>query len=103
MKEIKIEKLNIKLKNISPKIASQLVHGLPKKMCDEMVKQFPLKNSNSNIIKITEMDLGIIKSQRNPATSDLQNLIVNQIGERLHLSDTEMRDDRANNRIMETG
>jgi hypothetical protein len=103
LKEIKIEKININLKHISTEIAGEIVHGLPKKMCDEIVKQSPLGNSNSSIMKINEMDLGIIKSRRNPGTSYLQSLIVNQIGERLRRSDTVMRCDRPNHSSMETG
>lgn len=91
MKEIRIEKLNITLRHISPKIANDLIHGLPKKMFDEIIKQSTLKYGNNKIFKISEIDLGVLKCRRNPDPSYLQNLIANQIGKGLSHSNVETK------------
>jgi len=80
-----IDKINIRLKNIPPHLANDLVDGLGNEMLNEIIKSRKqiISNGNKiNHIKIDKIDISPVKTQRqNQSPLDLQKLIANRIGQ----------------------
>jgi len=84
---MRVDKFNIRLKNISPQLARGLVDGLGQGLLNELTNSTQLlisSNHKKRNMKIDKMDLGSLKYQSSNQNSlDLQKLIVNRIGHSL--------------------
>lgn len=78
MKEVKVERLNIRLKGIPYRIINNSVNGLSNELLAQLSKQEGLLK-NGGTIRINKIDSGVVKAQGKTNYVDLRGMIVNKI------------------------
>lgn len=82
---IRIDKLDIRIRGLSPQIARASIDGLGKGLLEEITKKHIGNNLNDkNHIKINSIDLGNIKTGKDANPSKIRSTIVDNISSYLH-------------------
>ncbi len=80
MKGIKIDRLEIRLRGISPRVARSTVSGLGDELLNNVSKEDGLF-SQSGTVNITKIDSGKFQTPWYVSSSDLRKMIANRITE----------------------
>lgn len=77
---LKIDKLNIRIKGISPETIRASIDGIDKEILQEFVNQNKgLQEKNIKNIKVNKMELGTIKTTSDVDSSNLRKLIIKSV------------------------
>ncbi|MEW6417492.1 MAG: hypothetical protein AB1480_05145 [Nitrospirota bacterium] len=80
MKDIKIDRLEIRLCGISPRVALSTVSGLGNELLKNVSKEDGLFNQSS-AVNISKIDSGKFQTRGYVSSSDLRKMIANRITE----------------------
>ncbi len=78
MKSIKIDRLDIRLKGISPQVARSLAAGLGNEISKQLANQHSFLNEKG-LINISKIDSGVFQTSKVSRSLELQRMIADRI------------------------
>jgi hypothetical protein len=80
MKNIKVDRIGIRLKGISPQLARSTAAGLGNELIEQLGKQSGLLKKKG-VINIRNIDTGMFKTSKDTGSSGLRRMIAGRIAE----------------------
>jgi hypothetical protein len=80
MKDIKIDRVEIRLKGISPQMARSSISGLGHELLEKLAEEHTLFKQRRSV-NINKIDSGTFQTSGHTGSSDLREMIVNRIVE----------------------